>query len=115
MSDLNLTLYKLGNTDYTYEIQFCAVFEESRYQSADWELLSVPSISGETLAINLYISPGEDSYIIHNVAVGGFPNDVSNWILDVQYIDEQGIVKKKVKTEQAQAESEPRPIESIRS
>lgn len=114
MSDVNLTLYRSGDTVYNYEIQFSTIFEESNYQTADYTVVSIPETIGDTLAINLYISNGGDSHIVHNVTIGEFPNSIPNWILDVQYIDEHGIIKKRVKTEQAKGESEPRPIEQSR-
>jgi hypothetical protein len=114
MSDVNLTLYRIGETVYNYEIQFSTVFEDANYQTSDYEVVSVPERAGETLMINLYVSSGRDSQIVHNVTVGEFPNSIPDWILDVQYLDQHGIVKKKVKTEQAQGDSEPRPIDQNR-
>jgi hypothetical protein len=111
MSDVNLTLYRTGDTSNNYGIQFSTNFDSANYQTSKFEIVSTPLSEGDTLAINLYISSGRDLHIVHDVNIGGFTDNISKWVLEVQYIDEQGIVKKKVKTEQAKADSEPRPID----
>lgn len=112
MSDVNLTLYRTGDTTNNYGIQFSTIFDNANYQTSEFEIVSPPLYEeGGTLAINLYISSGRDAHIVHDVNISGYTDNISKWVLDVQYIDEQGIVKKKVKTEQAKADSEPRPID----
>lgn len=116
MSNITYTLYeepKQENSNLMdYEIQFCADFGSPNYQMGEVSIISLPQNLGETLKIKLEVIPGSDQHIVHDFPIGDFPNDIHEWKLDVEYVDENGekIHDKEVKTAQTEAEAGPRPV-----
>jgi hypothetical protein len=116
MSDVNYTLYEEGQQQNSnlmdYEIQFHADFGSANYQAGEPTIVSEPQAAGESLVIKLEVIPGNDQHIIHDFPIGAFPNGITNWMLDVEYVYENGVKinDKEVKTAQTEAEAGPRPI-----
>lgn len=111
MSTVNYTLFETENGNQnSYSLQFNTDFSSQTLENYGHQIISVPQQINDTLKIKLFVGPGNSSHIVHDFEIGLFPNNISNWKLDVEYRDNQGVKLKEVKTEQAEGEAEPRPI-----
>lgn len=108
---INFTLFKenFGTTN-RYSIQVNTNFDSQNFEPCGYRILSKPANEADFLELLLYTTDGDSSHVTHGFELGFFPNTVETWQLDIKYIDSENGVIKDVKTEQAEAESEPRPI-----
>lgn len=112
MSKIVEILYYYENSSpKEFEVQTSITLDSANYAFNGWQVIKTPTTEGEILEVQLLLKAGNHSEIVHKVPVGTFPNQISNWKLDVVYLDENGaIVKKKGDTEQAEASARPKPL-----
>lgn len=108
---VNFTLFReeFGTTN-RYSIQVNTNLDSQNFEPCGYRILSKPISEIETLELLLYIREGNASHVNHDFELGFFPNILESWQFEIKYIDAENGVIKDVKTEQAEAESEPRPI-----
>lgn len=114
---VNFTLFRTNHNkdNEMYSIQLNTEFTEGNLEARGYKVESIPTKEGDTLKIQLFVSSGSRSHIVHDFEIGKFPKDMKEWFLDVEYANaETGISlpgeEKKVKVTQAEGESEPRPV-----
>lgn len=118
MSDVNYTLFEtqVNNQPDDYQLQITTDFSSSVWDTDGQEILQTPTQNGGDLKVKLKFKAGTDNHIVHDFSIGDFPINISNWNLEVEFVDENGVkIKDKGQTAQAEIEARPRPVKTFNS
>ena len=110
MSKTKTTLFVEKDLEYFEQIR--TSFEKENYSNAGQNILKKPKEEGDDLHIELILKKGGDQHVVHDFSIGLFPPKVKKWHLYIDYkvIGSDDIIYSVSKTEQGEADAEPRPI-----
>ncbi len=118
MEELNCTLFhepSQGDKE-KYSLQIVTTFDDAIYASNGYSVQTTPTENGDVFGIHLYFQSGDESEVIHETEDFFFPlQGIENWVLEVEYFDQDGntIKDKNGHTVQAEANSRPKPLPEL--